>query len=164
MERAANCPKDLREWAWECGQQNFKQRVESGAALLSQAVTALTVVLAGIGGTLAFAVRVFEPKPDAIARAAAALCIYLMVLAALIVFTCIRSRDTPVSMNEPGNLLLDGHSLEAIQCGELARLQARIELEQALNNSRSAWLNAMRYCAAIGTPIVFGLTAWLARS
>lgn len=158
LRRFAQCPPDLRAWAEEVGYENLKERIASGNAIAAQAATTLTLVLAGMGGALAYAVRVFEPSPSAPVVASAALCVWLMAIAALLVLKCINVADAPMLHNQPGNLLLPGHTLAEVRAGELVGLQSRIWQQVDRNNARGAWLNACRNLA-IGSPLVFAAVA-----
>jgi hypothetical protein len=155
--RYAACDPAVRAWATTQGYEHLKGRVESGNAIANQAVTTLTILLAGIGASMAYAAKVFAPQPDGLARGAAFLCAYLCVLAALLVIKCINLGAAPTLYNEPDKLLLPG-SLEALSIGELANLQGRIDQMKRRNSDRARWLNGLRLFAIAG-PLVFALAA-----
>jgi len=162
LARFAQCPAELRDWAEKAGYENLKERIESGNAIAAQAATTLTLVLAGMGGALAYAVRVFEPSPPPTVVASAALCVWLMLIAALLVLKCINLAEAPMLYNQPNRLLLPGHTLADVRAGELVGLQERIWQQIDRNNGRSAWLNACRNLA-ICSPVVFGAVALYCR-
>ncbi|XVJ69863.1 MAG: hypothetical protein HEQ39_09565 [Rhizobacter sp.] len=148
----------LWDVAEKAGYENLKQRIASGDTMAAQAATLCTLLLAGIGGSLAYAVKVFEPVPSLVAWGAAAFCAYLCVLAALLVHRCINTADAPMLFNEPKNVLVPGATLQLQRPAELANLQQRIDQMIARNNTRATALNGIRY-AAIASPLVFTAVA-----
>ena len=160
--RVAKCPADVRAWAEAEGFANMKEHVDSAAVMASQAATTLTVLLAGLGGSLAFAVKVFEPSPGAVAWGAAALCGYLAVLSAVLVLRNISLEVAQMQHNQPGSLLLPNATLEQLRMGELVNLELRIRHQTAFNNRRAAALNQVRW-AVIASPLVFAAAAALAK-
>ncbi|WP_128000384.1 hypothetical protein [Piscinibacter defluvii] len=158
LARISACDPPVRAWALEEGHKNLKGRIDSQAAVASQAATTLALLLAGIGGSLAYAVRIFEPDASPIGRGAAALCLYLILLAAVLIFRCINTTASPALHNEPKNLLMPGASLDQIQAGELLNLQRRIEEQTALVAARARWLNGVRLLALL-SPAVFSAAA-----
>lgn len=158
LERIAACEAPVRAWALDEGHKNLKARIESQAAIASQAAATLTLLLAGIGGSLVYAVRIFEPGSSPVARGAAALCIYLMALAGVLIWRCINTTASPVLHNEPTNLLLSEATLEQLQAGEIFNLQQRIDQQKALVVARARWLNGVRVLAIL-SPIIFAAFA-----
>jgi hypothetical protein len=165
-DRAMRCDADVRKWAFECGYGNLKARIESGAVLVSQAATTLTLLLAGVGGALAYAIRILEPGASPAAWGAAVVCAWLAILAAVLVARVINARNVPVLYNSPQNLLIPGAGIDQLQAGELQNLQARIDGQAAVNLLRADWLNRVRGGATL-TPAVFAVAAcvasWLLR-
>lgn len=159
-ERFVRCDADVQAWAEQAGLSNLQGRIESGARIGQQAATTLTLLLAGLGGTLALALPVLAPQPGPVAYAAAALCVYLALLSAVLVVTVIRLRDAPMLHNQPGNLLVPGATLAQLRAGELANIELRIRQQAALNRSRANALDAVRM-AAIASPVVAVLGGWL---
>lgn len=158
MAQIAQCDPALRAYALEEGYKNLKGRMESQAAAASQASTTLALLLAGIGGTMGYAIRVLEPAAPASARGAAVLCAYFTVLAAIVVWKCLNLKASPVLHNEPGNLIVPGATLEQIQAGEILNLQRRIDDQKRVLASRAKWLNAVRL-AALLSPVLFAAGA-----
>lgn len=152
---------DVRAWAARQGYDNLRERAEAGVAIHAQAVTTLTIFLAGIGGSLAYAVRVVTER-DAVACGAMALGIYLIVLAVLLVVKCINLTGAPTLSNEPDNLCVPDASLEQLEVGELANLQSRIDRMKDRNRVRARWLNRLRLFA-LASPIAFALGAYFCR-
>lgn len=159
LDRIARCEQPVRHWALQEGLQNLEGHIEAQGAIAAQAATTLALLLAGIGGSLAYAVKLLEPgAAPAVARGAAALCAYLMVLTALVVWRCLNTRPSPALHNHPANLLVPGADLASIQAGELLNVQRRIEQQIAITAERARWLNGVRLLAPC-SPIVFAAAA-----
>jgi hypothetical protein len=159
MAQIAKCDPAVRAYALEEGYKNLKGRMESQAAAASQASTTLALLLAGIGGTMGYAVRVIEPAAPASARGAAVLCAYFTILAGVIVWKCLNLKASPVLHNEPENLIIPGATVEQVQAGEILNLQRRIDDQKRLLASRAKWLNAVRL-AALASPLLFAAGAF----
>jgi len=159
--RFARCPEDLQEWAEEAAYENLKWHISAGDLIGTQASAFLTLLLAGMGGSLAYAARLAEPRPTLVAWGAGATCIYLGVVATLLLLRCIRLRMSPVVRNSPDHLLPEGRSLAEVRPGELANVQRRIERQMSINSSRALWLDGLRM-SALATPLVFTVAALLA--
>lgn len=149
-------PSELREWAEKCGYENLKGRIEVGGLIASQAATTLAILLAGAGGALAYGIKILEPDPSALVCGAAWVCLYLAILAVLLVACCVNLEGAPPLYSEPKKLLMNSGSLEAIRLGELANLQERIEHMKARNERRARILDVVRW-GALATPILFAL-------
>jgi hypothetical protein len=116
-------------------------------------------VLAGLGGSLAYAVKVFDPGPAGpVAVGAAALCGYLVVVAVGLVKGCLVVRPIPPVHNEPANLAQTQYSIDALREAELENMQARIAEVTKRNDQSASRLNALRQ-AAIASPLVFVVAA-----
>lgn len=155
------CPADLRAWAEAEGYANLKDHIETAAVISAQAATTLTLLLAGLGGALAFAVKIFEPGAGPVAWAAAALCAHLAVLAGVLVARNLNLVEAPMLHNQPYSLLHPDATLDQLRMGELINLEARIRAQQGLNDLRACSLNLVRR-AAIASPAVFAAGALLA--
>ncbi len=160
-DRYGRCDAEVIEWAAAVGTENLKARFASRAAMTSEAATTLTVLLAGIGGSLAYAVKVFELDFSRVPVGAAVLCVYLCVAAALLVWKCMMTRSVPAEFNEPDNLMIPAAKKISILAGSIKGLNARILEVAALNCQKAFWLNVVRLMA-IGSPAVFVAGAvWL---
>ncbi|EWS61504.1 hypothetical protein Y694_00778 [Methylibium sp. T29-B] len=80
---------DLVTLAEEQGYEAMKGRLATAEWIAKQAEVTLTVLLAGIGGSLAFAVKLFEPGSSSLAWAAAGVCAWLSALAFWLVVSCL---------------------------------------------------------------------------
>jgi len=97
---------ELLEWAENAGLENLRFRLQNAEALAKEAATTLTVLGAGMGGALAYAVKGFEKQPaSALAIGAGVLAVWLMFVGGLLVFFCMLTTSLPAPTNEPMNLI-----------------------------------------------------------
>ena len=146
-------------WAETAGLENLKARNETLATLRKEAAATLTIVLAGLAGSLAYAAKMFEPGPaGTVSFSAAAVCCWLVIVAARVVSEGMRTVDLPAIHNEPLNLAKERYTLDKLRFAELKNLQQRID-ETALVIGRVASdLNEIRVMA-LATPVVFLVAA-----
>lgn len=153
------------QWAENAAMEHLKGRLQTGDVLLAQANTLLSLLLVAIGGALAYAARLFEPQGVAspMAWGMAAVVAWLVVVATNLVVQCIVTRPTTTLYNEPRNIYRPelGLSEDAIRGFELDNVQARIDRTKRRNAAVAYWLDRCRY-AAIATPFVFVMAAWIA--
>lgn len=158
---------EILDWAEKCGIENLKAHRETADYLQKQAVTTLTVLLAGATGGLAYAIKGAEYGSLWWAVGSAAFSLYLYGLCALAVFKTLTVSDFPALYNEPASLYQPHYSLADIKEAELVNIQERIVQAVARNRETSEWLNYIRY-AAVASPIIFlivaGVVAWAAPS
>jgi hypothetical protein len=139
--------------------ENAKERYTTLAMLRREAASTLTILLAGIGGSLAYASKVLESGPAGpIAVGAAVLCVYLACIATGVVLRCLLVRDLPAIYNVPENLLIPGSTLTEVRYGNLDVLQAAITEMAVINAGIGKSLNALRV-AAVASPVIFALAA-----
>ena len=93
----------------------------------------------------------------------AAVVAWLVVVAVNLVVNCIVTRPTTTLYNEPRNIYRPdlGLTEDAIRGFELDNVQARIDRTKHRNAAVAYWLDRCRY-AAIATPFVFAVSAWIA--
>lgn len=145
---------DLLLWAETCGIENLKARAAVADTIAKEAATTLTILLAGLGGALAYAVKIFSASPDLLSYGSTALCGYLVFLGALLIRHCLLLSAIPAIYNEPDNLVRPGFTLDQVRRVELRNIQTRIKETVARNNRVAKHLNAIRL-AALATPFVF---------
>lgn len=151
------------QWAERRADENLLHRLATGDVLSSQANTLLSMLLAGIGGALAYAMRLADPGPVSPAVwGAAVVAGWLMVVSAVLIYRCIATRTTQVPYNEPRNVYKPDLQLseDEIRTFEMEGIQARIDITKARNSVVSFWLDKCRYAAA-STPLFFSLTILL---
>lgn len=154
----------LEEWAEKAGIENLRGRLATGDFLTVQASTLLSLLLVGIGGGLAYAVKLAETAATTpFVWGMVASTLWLCLVAAILMAKCIKTRDTPALFNEPLNLCPPGTtlSLPEVRRHELENISARIKQATERNAGVAAWLDKCRN-AAIVTPLVFGLAAAIA--
>ena len=161
LRAIGQCPADLRAWAETEGYANLEDHIAIAGVISAQAATTLTLLLAGLGGALAFAVKVVEPAASPVAWGAAALCAHLTVLAAVLVARNMHLADAPMLHNQPDSLLQLGASLEQLRMGELVNLEERIRDQRAMNDRCARSLNLVRR-AVIAGPLAFAIAALVA--
>lgn len=147
------------EWIEKAAVENLKQRLECADVLAKEAATTLTVLLAGIGGSLAFAIRLLDGDYSASVVASTAVCLWLTLLAIILVFTCLKIDAIYVTYNEPKNLLKrkeHKNSFDAWRTAELLGMQYRIEKNVERNDRTAKYLNRVRAMAAV-TPAIAAL-------
>lgn len=148
-------------WAEQAGAENMKFRVLNAEQLAKDANTTLTLLLAGVGGSLVFAAKALENQPHqsiSILAAAGALAVWFMLLSALTLHYCIQTRDFPAPTNEPKNLYQPTYMLAALREVELGNLQQRIDQLTKRNAGVATRLDRIRYASA-AAPVVFVIAA-----
>jgi hypothetical protein len=156
---------EIQDWAEKAGMENIRFRLQNAETLAKEATSTLTILLAGMGGAMAYAIKGFEQlEPTSLTIGAAVLAGWLMLSAVLLVVFCMLTTDLPVPINEPQNLYQKGYSLDALKEVELRNLSERINQTAARNHRVSAWLDRTRLFAII-SPLIFLLTslAWAVR-
>lgn len=147
------------EWIEEAGRENLRFRLQNAETLAREAHQTLLVLLAGMGGALAYVVKALDAGPlTPVGDGVVGVTFWLMLTAAALVMKCILSRDLPVPTNEPDNLWQDGWTVEMDRMGELKGLQARIDATRTRNQAVATWLDRVRLMA-VASPAVFLLTA-----
>jgi len=150
---------EVLQWAEELGLEHMEYRHETAERLAKEGGTTLTLLLAGIGGSLAYAVKVAEPGGrGGVEVGAVAFCVYLVVVAVALTWWCLIVRNLPAIRNEPGNLAQKGHSIDELREVELENMQERIDETRKRNDVVAQRLNLARIAAAC-SPLVFVLAA-----
>jgi len=150
------------EWIEKQGQESLKARFATAELIAKETQTTLTVLLAGIGGSAAYAAKNFEPGPSGpVDVAAAVACVYLVVLALVLVIVCMRFSDYPALYQNPENLMHPTYSIDAIREEEVKNLGTRIKEAADINAKRAVRLNRIRLAIAL-SPVLFGVVAALA--
>ena len=151
------------EWAEKAGLENLKGRLATGDVLLAQANTLLSILLVGLGGGLAWVVRMLEAGAlAALGKGMVVVTAWLAWVAVVLVLRCIATRTTQVAYNEPANLYQPSLGLtEAeVRAFEMENVQQRINATKRRNREVACWLDRCRY-AAISTPVWFAVTLWV---
>lgn len=155
---------DLLDFAEKAGYENLRGHLAHAETLAKEAITTATLLLAGTGGALTYAIKWFDQKPAGPAVwGAVATTFWLAGLSALLVIRCLRTVRTEMLYNEPMNLYKPDLNLTLVEARrwELENLQQRIGLTKERNKPIARWLDRIRIAAA-ATPIVFLAAAVLA--
>lgn len=148
------------EWVERQAIDSIKARYATAEIIAKEAQTTLTVLLAGVGGTAAYASKMFEPGPaEPLTIAAAAVCGYLAALSAILVLACMRFESYPAQFQEPKNLLIDDAKSLDIRESELHNLDARIKEVTAINVRKSDNLNTIRLLAVFSIVVFVAVGA-----
>lgn len=153
----------LLDWAESAGLENLKFRLQNSETLAKDASTTLTMLIAGIGGTLAYVVKGLEaPQITAITYGLAALSLWLMIVATLLIVKCILTTSLETPTNEPKNLYQKDYDIELLRVVELDNIQLRIDRTTIRNAKVANWLDNCRI-ALVLSPVVFvvvTIVAW----
>jgi len=145
------------DWAEQAALENIRFHLRNADNLAKEAAATLTICLAGIGGAMAHAIKGLESAQlQPAAMASALLAVYLVVLAMLLIFKCMKIAPIPAPTNEPKNLYQPEYELQALREVELDNLQRRIEAVVERNDATTGWLNRVRVLAAF-SPVVWVL-------
>lgn len=138
----------------------FQERVID--ALERQASAFLNLLLAGAGGSLAYAVNLAEKQAAVWQQAGmAAVSLWLFLIAGLVLWRAMWARPVWPPANDPGNLVAAYEmDLTKARVLQLKNQQVAINANRERNYEVSRWLNVCRLLAA-ATPVVFAVTASL---
>lgn len=155
--------KDEYDWIEKAGIENLKGRVATADTLAKEAVTTLTVLLAGSGGAWAYALKLLDEQATTGAVAAVVAGAWLTALSMALVFLCLMIAPIPAVYNQPKKLLerpSHGWTFDQWRLAELLNIDERIARAVRRNNSVGDRLNWVRGLAT-ATPILSGIGAWL---
>lgn len=145
-----------REWVELAGFENMKSRRAAAATLAEQVSATLTILLAGLGGSLAYAVKILDGDFALSSVAAFGAAAWFAYLAARLTQGCMMIRDIDAVYNDPGNLLMRPQRKDSFvewRYGEILNLDERIKNTTSRNELTGSRLNVIRL-ATTGTPIV----------
>lgn len=151
------------EWAEKAGLENLRFRLQNAETLAKEAATTLTVLLAGMAGSLTYAIKYADAGASSmpLAVGAGALSAWLMALSALLVHFCIKTLPLQPPTNEPGNLYQPAFDIAVLRQVELKNLQSRIDQATARNTMVAIWLDRIRYLA-VSSPLLFVISVFAA--
>jgi hypothetical protein len=147
------------DWIEKAGIENMKAHHVCADTLAKEAATTLTVLLAGLGGGLAYSVKTIEALSwNWLAVGATAFTLWLIGVSWYLVTNCLMAMPIPQIYNEPKNLDAPEEDFDYLRMGELAGLQIRIEEASKRNGKMAKSLNLAR-SMAVASPMVFILIA-----
>ncbi len=151
---------ELIDFAEKAGMENIKFRLQNSETLAKDAASTLTILLAGIGGAMAYAAKIFEESPSKASEIGAFwFCIWLIATAMFLVINCILSTEMQAPTNQPMNLYLKEYSLDAVRIVELRNLEERIKLTISKNHRIAVWLDRVRISIILSPVVFFVVTA-----
>lgn len=146
---------ELLDWTEKAALDNLKFHLQNADNLAKEASTTLTVLLAGIGGAIAYTLKGFDSGVATAATiGAGGLTLYLTVLCVLLVFKCMKIEPIPAPTNEPRHLYQKSFDLNVLRELELDNMQERIDQAVRRNDGTTAWLNRVRVMAVL-SPVIF---------
>lgn len=149
----------LLEWIEKQAQDSLKARYATAELISKEAQTTLTVLLAGVGGSAAYASKLLDPgAASPIAISFAAVCFYLVGLCVYLVTKCMMFESYPALYQDPKNLLQPQYTLDELREAEVTNIGDRIDEASEINLRRAKRLNGVRLAAAV-SPLVFVLAA-----
>lgn len=151
----------MLEWIEKQAQESLKARFVTAELIAKEAQTTLTVLLAGVGGSAAYAAKILEPgSTSPVSIAAAIVCVYLVVLSIVLVVGCMTFQSYPALYQDPKNLMHPAYSLDEVREQEVNNVGERITEAKTINDTRASRLNRLRISAAL-SPVIFAAAAWL---
>ena len=143
------------DWIEKQAAENLKFRLQNCETLAKEANNLLTVLIAAIGAGVAYSIKNAEAGSEAaLLVGSIATVTWLMAVAFVLVFKCIRTSLIIPIGNEPKNLSLESYTLEQIKGFELENVQNSIDHMAKRNGNTAHWLDKARF-AAIASPLVF---------
>ncbi len=140
---------ELLDWVEKQGLENIRGHLQTMEHLTKEAHATLVLVLAGVGGSVAFVIKLMEAKTIAwpLLWAAASFGGCLIVASIMLVVTCLKVGAYPSPTNEPMRLFQPDYTLDQLRRVELKNLQERINQAAARNGEVATWLNRARFVA-----------------
>lgn len=150
---------EVLEWAERHGIENLKSRIETADILAKEAQHTLTVIIAGVGASLVYAVKAFEPAPTTpVVFGTAALCVYLTLVGIGLVSCTMLMRSIPAVYQDPVNLAQIQFSISELRAKEIKNISERVSQAVKRNERTARFINWARL-ALVLSPFVFFLAA-----
>lgn len=143
------------DWIEKAGIENMKVHHTCADTLAKDAAMTLALLLAGMGGGLAYAAKAVDVHSwNWFSFGAAAFTLWLLALSWYLVVRCLTIEPIPQIYNEPGNLNAPELTFDELRAAELLGLQVRITQAAQRNALLARRLNRARGLA-IASPAVF---------
>lgn len=151
---------ELADFALAEGKETINFHLKNMEAIAKSSNTTLSFLITAGGAAMAAAIK-FQAKADTsdLVIPLCSLCVYLFLLAFILVSKCMVARDVYSPGNEPMNIYQPKFNKYDILAVELENLQARIVLNMKRNDETASWLTYIRYGMFI-SPFIF-LTVWV---
>ena len=148
---------NIIDWVEKAALENIRFHLKNADDIAKEATTTLTIFLAGLAAALAHGVKGLEKEVlTSTTYASLILSVYIAVLAAMLIYKCMRIAPIPAPTNEPKNLYQKNMALDEIKEEELENLQIRINQAVERNDFAGSWLNRMRIAATL-SPFIWAL-------
>lgn len=147
---------ELIDWVETQAHENLKFRLNCLENILKECNITLTILLAGVGTTAAYAFKLFNSSDSKqwLIFGIISLCLYFLVLSGFLISKCMKIDEIQVPTNEPDNLYQKQYTLLQIREAELINTQNRINKAVARNLKVAEWLNRIRLLILF-SPVVF---------
>lgn len=151
----------LLDWVENAAIENLRLHHKTADVLAKESATTLTVLLAGLGASMAYSMRILDRGTiDIVGIGVTAIAAYLAMLSLILVCRCMMIAPMPAVHNEPANLLCAVDlQLDDIRRFELENIQQRIQDSIARNERVAAALNRIRIAAVVGPFAILILSA-----
>jgi hypothetical protein len=150
------------DWIEKAGIENMKTHHAAADTIAKEAAVTLTVLLAGVGGGLAYSAKAIENNSWTwLAIGAAVFTLWLVGVSWFLVTKCMMIKPLPQIYNEPQNLSDPEYSFDRLREAELLGLQLRIDESSERNGRVAGQLNTARVLTIV-SPGVFIFAAALA--
>lgn len=146
---------ELLDWVEQSALENLKFRLQIRESLAKEAGNTLTLLLAGLGATMAYSIKGAEAGTSvAITLGSGTMALWLMATAATLIVKCIMTAPIWPPTNEPRNLYQKDFTLDALREVELANMQIRIDQTAERNQNIALWLDRVRLMT-VASPLIF---------
>lgn len=149
------------DWVERQALENLRFRLANAETLAKEASATLTLLLAGLAGGTAYAVKAYESMQwHPLAIGATAFSGWLVLSGIFLMRGCIMTLPLQVPTNEPDNLLLPALKIELNQARhfEMDNIQGRINATKVRNRRVALWLDRVRVMLVL-SPAIFALAA-----
>lgn len=151
--------QELVDWVESNANESLKFSLGVTESLLKDATLLLNILLAGVGGSLAFLIPQLQAeKIQWLAYAIGASGIYLALVGALLLHKVIRTADLQTPGSLPSSLYQPEFSLVEMKIAENENIEIKRGRALKRNTHMARWLDRCRYLT-LATPVVFILTA-----
>ncbi len=146
----------LIDWVESQAQENLKFRISCLDTILKDCNTTLTILLAGVGVTAAYAFKLLDSKSSEtwLLFGVLGVCLYFLVLSGVLLYNCLSIEEIQVPTNEPKNLYQIQFTVLEMREGELKNIQSRIDKAATRNSKVADWLNIVRLLIIL-SPFIF---------
>jgi hypothetical protein len=152
---------DFVDWVEQQALENLRFHIQSAELIAKEANTTLTVLLAGVGGASAYAVKLLEAgRPLWLLIAAVVFGVCLLLLSAWLIRGCLKIEAIHAPTNEPRNIFQPSFALTSLKEVEFDNIQQRIDQTARRNERVADRLNRIRLLSLL-TPLIAAVAGGL---